>query len=179
MPNFRFLIVCGTLFALLLLATQPAAAHSGAPLRTVDARIGPYPMRIAYYTEPRGGQALVFSIEPLRETSSTLRYTVTAIPGTTVDAVPVRARLQTTPDHLNGVDGSVNLPVSGQWLLNIEVVGPQGLSSEDVPVLAGAPPAIPQWLGWLVGLTPIWAMTLVVLWQARRMPARPQVAAQP
>jgi hypothetical protein len=171
MRIFRFLIVCGTLCALLL-AAAPAEAHTGAALRTVETRIGPYPMRIAYYNEPRGGQALAFSIEPLTDAPSNLRYTVTAIPGTTVDAVPVKARLASAADHRNGVEGSVNLPVSGQWLLTIEVVGPQGLSSEDVPVLAGAPPAIPQWLGWLIGLTPVWAMLVFVIVQARRATRR-------
>lgn len=167
MRHFRFLIVCGTLLALLI-HVQSATAHTGEPLRSVEARIGPYPMRIDYYNEPRGGQALVFSVEPLADVPSYLRYTVTAIPGTTVDAVPVRARVEATADHPNGIDGSVTLPVSGQWLLNIEVAGPLGLSSEDVPVLAGAPPAIPEWLGWLIGLTPTGAMIALVIVLARR-----------
>lgn len=167
MRCFRFLIVCGTLCALLLNIAS-VSAHTDEPLRTVESRIGPYPMVIAYYSEPRGGQALVFSVEPTTNVPSDLRYTVTAIPGTTVDAVPVRARLLTTPDHPGGVEGSVHLPVSGQWLLQIEIAGPYGLSSEDVPVLAGAPPAIPQWLGWLIGLTPVWAMLTVVALGTRR-----------
>lgn len=168
MSTFRLLIVCGTLCGLLLLNVGWVSAHTGEPLRTVEKRIGMYPMQIAYYSQPRGGQALIFSVEPTAAITNNLRYTITAIPGTTVDAVPVRARLQTTPDHPGGVEGSVNLPVSGQWLLQIEVVGPYGQSSEDVPVLAGAPPTLPEWLGWLIGLTPVWAMLALVMIQARR-----------
>jgi hypothetical protein len=36
-----------------------------------------------------------------------------------------------------------------------------------VPVLAAAPPAIPEWLGWAVGLLPVWAIIVFVLAQAR------------
>lgn len=168
MSTFRFLVVCGTLCGLLLLNVGGVAAHTGEPLRTVEKRIGPYPIEIAYYSEPRGGQALIFSVEPTAAVPTNLRYMVTAIPGTTVDAVPVRAQVQPTADHPGGVEGSVNLPVSGQWLLQIEIVGPHGLSSEDVPVLAGAPPALPEWLGWLIGLTPVWAMLALVTVGARR-----------
>lgn len=166
MRNFRMLIVCGTLIALII-GGQPALAHEAGPLRSLDKRVGPYPVRVEYYTEPRGGQPLIFSIEPSAATSG-LRYTVTAIPGTTVNAVPVRATVYATPDHPNGVEGSVQLPVSGQWLLSIEIDGPQGLGTEDVPVLAGAPPAIPEWLGWLIGLLPVWAMAGFILAQSRR-----------
>lgn len=171
MRNFRFLAVCGILLGLLA-GTTSAFAHSDAPLRTITARGGPYELDISYYNEPRGGAPLVFSVAPESALNGPMRYTITAIPGTTVEAVPVKATLEDDADRPGGVWGQVNLPVSGQWLLSIEINGPLGPAQLDAPIVASAPSAIPVWLGWLIGLLPVWAMIGYILAQTRR----PQLA---
>jgi hypothetical protein len=165
MRKFYLLLAWSTLLTLFV---RPVAAHEGTPVRSVSVRVGPYPLMVHYYNAPRGGGALAFSIEPQDGQAVPQRYTVTAVPGTTVNAVPVNAVLAQDPAHEGGVDGSVSLPVSGQWLLNIEVDGPLGTSYEDVPVLAGPPPAIPEWLGWMIGLMPCFAMGAWLFSELRR-----------
>jgi len=60
------------------------------------------------------------------------------------------------------------LTVQGQWLLHIEVSGPQGQGTADVPLTAVAPPAIPEWLGWLIAGIPIAALLLFLSMQRAR-----------
>ena len=178
MPIFRLLAVCGILFGLLLAGAGEAAAQGSAPIKTINVRIGPYPMIVSYYTEAHGGQPLVFSIAPEAGQPGPTSYQVTAVPGTLVNAVPVKAVLEDDPEHAGGVKGTVNLPVSGQWMLSIDVDGPLGPRYEDVPVLAGAPPAMPEWLGWLIGLVPVWAIVVFVLLRARGASRAPLLQAR-
>jgi hypothetical protein len=155
-----------------LLAASPARAHEGEPLRTVQLRVGAYPLVVSYYNEARGGQALQFTIEPAPGAAAPTSYEVTAEPGTTTNAVPVRAAVAPDADLPGGVSGEVSLPVSGQWTLHIKVDGPLGASYGDAPLLASAPPAIPEWLGWLVGLAPLWAIGAAVALRLRPAAAR-------
>jgi hypothetical protein len=168
MRILRLLAICGILLGLTLTGAGRAAAQERTPLKTINVRIGPYPVTVSYYSEAQGGRALIFSIAPQVAPAGELRYQVTAVPGTLVNAVPVKATLSPDPEHASGVRGTVNLPVSGQWMLTIEIDGPLGSRSEDVPVLAAAAPAMPVWLGWAIGLLPIWAIVGFVLAQALR-----------
>ena len=168
MRNLRWLLLTGVLAALFFGGATPAAAHNTGPLKTFPVHIGPYPATVNYYSNPRGGQALQFTIVPDRSVRGPLHYQVTAVPGTSVDAVPVKAVLEPDVDNPAGTAGRVNLPVSGQWLLSVDVAGPLGPGAGDVPILAGAPPAMPEWLGWLIGLLPVWAILGFILAQARR-----------
>jgi hypothetical protein len=168
MRIFRLLAVCGILFGLALLNTGRAAAQAAQPIRTIDVQIGAYQVVVGYYSEAEGGRPLIFSIAPREALAGDLRYQVSAVPGTLVNAVPVKATLASDPERAGGVRGSVSLPVSGQWMLSINIDGPLGSGFEDVPVLAAAPPALPEWLGWAIGLLPIWAIVGFVLAQALR-----------
>jgi hypothetical protein len=172
MRSFRFLLVCGILFVLLLVGVGQAAAQDSAPTKTLQIQLGPYPVSVNYYNEPRGGEALIFSITPETEPPGPITYKVTALPGTTVNAVPVKATLEADPGRSGAVRGQVNLPVSGQWMLFIEADGPLGSAAEDVPILASARPAVPEWFGWMIGLIPVWAVIGFILAQARRTPRR-------
>ena len=172
MRNYRTLLVCGILFGLLMAGTGGAAAQENAPLKTIDVRIGPYPMRVSYYSEVQGGQPLSFGIAPQEGLAGAFQYDVVAVPGTTVNAVPVKAQLTPDPNRPGAVRGTVNLPVSGQWMLTVDITGPSGRGDADVPILAGAPPAMPEWLGWMIGLLPAWLIIGFVIRQALRPSAR-------
>jgi hypothetical protein len=159
----------GALGLFALLATGGYAHAQGSdPLRTFSAQLGPYPVVVEYYNAPSGGQALSFRVVPKNRAAAPSSYTVTAVPDTTLDATPVKATLAPDMDASGAVRGTVNLPVSGQWLLLIDADGPLGRGGGNAPVLASAPPAIPLWLGWLIGLTPVWAILVIVASRAPR-----------
>lgn len=168
MRRFHFLLLCSTLLAFVLAGASAVSAHDGNPMRSFTTRIGPYPVTVNYYNMPQAGEALLFDIVPTAGQVAATTYEVMAVPGTTVNAVPVRATIEADTHPASGVRGSVNLPVRGQLLLSITVDGPLGPSYDDVPVLAGTPPVIPEWFGWLIGLLPAWAMIGFIVMQMRR-----------
>jgi hypothetical protein len=155
-------------FSMVLITSHGSVlAHEGEPEAVASARIGPYLVEVRYFAAPVGGRELPFEIVPAGRGPAPALYDVLAVPGPATNAVPVYAQMMVAPDHAGAV-GRVNLPVSGQWLLNIEVDGPLGPAGGEAAVLAAPPAAaMPTWLAWLVGLTPVWATVGFVLGRGR------------
>jgi hypothetical protein len=142
-----------------------ATTHGTTPVRVVHVTAGPYPLTLNLYKDPaNAGYALPFAITP--QTQDTLTYTVISVPAPDIHATDVRAGL--TPDGHNGVNGAAEIPVQGSWTLHIIVSGASGSGVVDVPIAAVAPPAIPLWLGWLIGLIPIYGLFAFLLSQRGR-----------
>jgi hypothetical protein len=144
-----------------------ASAHYVAPQSQAEAQVGPYRLEVRYYGEPVGGRELQFEIVPTTGSETPTQYHAVAVPGPATNAVPVTTRLGST-DH-TGVTGAVNLPVSGRWLLSIDVDGPLGAASGDAPIMA-APPAeaMPAVLAWLIGTLPVSVSLTFVAWRVFR-----------
>jgi hypothetical protein len=164
MANVALLLVASA--AGLLMSAGPAGAHDMAPYSSTPARIGPYVLEVRYYSEPVGSRELPFEIVPIGGAPTPNVYAVLAVPGPSTNAVPVQARMQRATGHA-GASGLVNLPVSGTWLLNIEVDGPLGPAGGDAPIVAALPAAaMPEWLAWLIGTVPVSATLSFVLVRA-------------
>ena len=145
-----------------------ATTHGNTPVRVVHVTAGPYPLTLSLYKDPaNAGYALPFAITP--QTQSALTYNVTSVPAHGIHATPVRAGL--TPDGHNGINGAAEIPVQGIWTLHILVNGALGPGTVDVPITAVAPPPIPLWLGWLIGLIPIYGLLAFLLSQRGRKKA--------
>ena len=166
----RILLAIGILAVLVLvveivlsiLATQPGSI----PARVVHVNDGSYPLKVNLYKDPaNAGFTLPFSIITQQVKASSLSFSVSSIPASGVDATPIRAGLTSVA---NGVQGAAEISVRGSWYLSITVHGPAGQGSAVVPILATAPPAIPQWLGWLVGFIPLYGLLLFLLMQRDR-----------
>ena len=163
------LLVVGVLALLAVLVdlgvSIVATTHGNTPVRVIHVTAGPYPLTLSLYKDPaNAGYALPFAITP--QTQSSLTYNVTSVPAYGIHATPVRAGL--TTDGHNGVNGAAEIPVQGDWTLHISVNGSAGSGEVDVPITAVAPPAIPLWLGWLIGLIPIYGLLAFLLSQRGR-----------
>jgi hypothetical protein len=155
-----------------IMATQPGST----PARVVHVNAGPYPLTVNLYKDPaNAGFALPFSITVQQIKASSLSFSVSSIPDRGVDATPIRAGITSIAD---GVQGAAEITVRGSWYLQITVRGPAGQGSAAVPILATAPPAIPQWLGWLIGFIPLYGLLLFLLMQRGRKRARIAVMEQ-
>lgn len=133
-----------------VLATIP----SSQPARVVQVDAGPYPLRVSLSTDPaRAGFAVPFVIAPTDATAG-LSFAVASQPGPGVSATPVNDGVSADPAVPGGVRGAAEVPVQGAWSLSIAVDGPRGPGEVAVPFQATAPPAIPDWLAWLVGFVP-------------------------
>jgi hypothetical protein len=55
----------------------------------------------------------------------------------------------------------------GQWYLLLDLQGPSGAAQARVLETVAGPPPIPFWLGWLIGLIPLWGLIAFLCWQVR------------
>ena len=154
-----------------------ASTIHGAPVRFLNVTAGPYQLKLALYNDPLpAGDALPFSIAPAAGTQGPLSYTVTARSGPDVpsgsEAEGEVNMQQTTP---YGTPGSITLVTRGTWLLTIAVNGPAGQGQAVIPLTATAPPAIPTWLAWNLGLLPIYGL-LIFWWNQGRQEYKDTIA---
>jgi hypothetical protein len=102
------------------------------------------------------------------------------LPGPGTAARPGRAT--TTPGARPGVYVvTTSFSVRGAWVLAIDVSGVRGRGRAVVPVTVAAPGAIPQWLGWTIGLSPLAVLLPFLATQvraARRLRLRESPAAR-
>lgn len=155
------LLICGVVALVILLAdigiSVAATMHSNTAARVVQVQAGPYPLTVSLYKDPAdAGYALPFSIA----STQPLNYDVNTVPQTVVEATSVRASLSPDATNRNITQGTAEITVQGSWLLHIVASGPQGQGTADVLLSAVAPPAIPDWLGWLIGGIPVVGLLL-------------------
>jgi hypothetical protein len=163
------LITLGVEIVLSVAATQ----HGATPAKVVQVNAGPYPLTVSYYTYPaQAGFALPFAIAPQHSIAGALTYSVTSLPAPGMHATPVRASLAPNAHTPNGVQGAAEITVRGQWYLAITVSGPQGQGVAYAPVTATALPAIPGWLGWLIGMLPLYGLIAFFIIQRDRVRQR-------
>lgn len=158
-----------------------ATTHGSTPVKVVKVNAGPYPLTVNLYTYPaHASYALPFSIEPQRPINGTLSYSVSSVPDPgDVTATPVRAGLSPDSRVRNGIQGTAEITVQGLWNLDITVNGPSGPGEVSVPIEATAPPPLPTWLGWLIGLIPIYGLVIFLFMQRghrRNKPEQPTSA---
>ncbi len=166
----RLLLLVGIVALLVVLIelgfSVAATTHGSTPARVVHVNAGPYPLTINLYKDPaNAGYALPFSIAPQQGINGTLTYDVFSVPMHGIHATPVRASLSPDANIHNGVQGTAEITVQGNWTLRITVTGPSGTDVVEVPITATAPSAIPLWLGWLIGLIPLYGLLAFLLLQ--------------
>ncbi|HEX7735540.1 MAG TPA: hypothetical protein VF458_11785 [Ktedonobacteraceae bacterium] len=176
---FQFLLLIFGVIALLVVGGElaysiAATTHGSTPARVVRVQAGPYPLVVSLYTYPaHASYALPFAIAPQDSIPGTLTYSVTSTPAPSdVPATPVRASLSPDASVHNGIQGDAEITVQGMWTLDIVVTGSAGQGTASVPIIATAPPAIPLWLGWLIGFIPL-AGLLAFLYSQRSRKAKP------
>jgi hypothetical protein len=168
----RVLLAVGVVAVLVLLGeiglSLAATLPGSTPARVVQVKAGPYPLTVDLYKDPaNAGYALPFTISSPQARS--LTFDASTIPAEGVDATPVHASLTATA---NGAQGTAEITVQGAWTLEVDVNGPAGPGTALVPISATAPPAIPFWLGWLIGLIPLYGLLLFLLLQRKRKAAQ-------
>ena len=159
------LVVTGVAFYQIVLAST---IH-GAPVRFIDAQAGPYPLKLALYTDPiNAGDAIPFNIAVGPGTRGPLTYQVTASPGPGVPGSLAQGDVNAQQSTPYGVPGSITLVTRGSWTLHIVIIGPGGRGEAAIPLTAVALPAMPAWLAWNIGLLPVYGLLLFWVVQSRR-----------
>ncbi len=159
------LVVTGIAFYQIVLAST---IH-GAPVRFLTAQAGPYPLKLALYNDPiNAGDAIPFDIAVAPGTHGPLTYQVTASPGPGIPGSLAQGDVNAQQSTPYGVPGSITLVTRGPWTLHIVIAGPAGRGEATFPLTAVAPPAIPVWLAWNIGLLPVYGLLLFWIAQTRR-----------
>jgi hypothetical protein len=142
------------LLTALLIATS-GNALAGTPARSVTVAAGPYIVDINFMQNPPYvDQPLALTVVP-HDHNLKLQGRIVAQPGLGTDAVPLQSNLSATGDQSDMLMGSIRMPVKGAWQIVIELNGSKGPGSGSVNVTVGAPGAMPAWLAWLIGCTPL------------------------
>jgi len=159
------LIVTGVAFYQIVLAST---IH-GAPVRFINATAGPYPIKLALYNDPiNAGDAIPFNIAVVSGTRGSLNYQVTASPGPSVPGSLAQGDVNAQQSTAYGLPGSITLVTRGSWTLHIVITGPAGRGEAMILLTAVAPPPLPAWLAWNIGLLPVYGLLLFWLVQIRR-----------
>lgn len=159
------LIATGVAFYQIVLASS---IH-GAPVRFINATAGPYPFKLALYSDSiQAGNVIPFDIAVASGTSGELTYQVTASPGVGVPGSLSQGDVNAQQHTTYGVPGSITLVTQGAWTLNIGISGPAGRGEAAIPLTAVTYPAIPAWLAWNIGLLPCYGLLLFWVVQTRR-----------
>lgn len=172
----RLLLAVGVLALVVLIVeiglSLAATTHGSVPERVVRVNAGPYPLVVSLYKYPaNAGFALPFAVAPQTPIHGTLTYDVNSLPGDSVSATPVHASFSTDSAVGNGIQGDAEITVRGPWTLVINVNGPSGPATALVPITATAPPAIPEWFGWLIGFIPLYGLLIFLFMQRSRKKA--------
>ncbi len=156
---FRYLILTLSLLAFVLLCT--GASVESAPASTKTLAAGPYIIDFNMYQNPPPADApLEVTVVPHINTLHLQGY-ITVEPGLGTDATPLHFTLTATGGTNGALQATIRMPVRGAWNIVITLTGPQGQGSSQVAVTAAAPGAIPVWLGWLIGASPL---LLIAFW---------------
>jgi hypothetical protein len=148
---------------LLAFSVVTLTAGGASPLAMQNAEIGPYHLLLSFYSLPRAGQELNMTIESGIPGMSVQFSQSVLNPAKGTDGNTIAVTI--TPDNeAPGVyDVHVTPPVQGRWLLHLQVTGSSGIVPGDIPINVGGPPAIPTWLGWLIGLLPL-PLLIIFIW---------------
>src|SRR5262249_11978553 len=136
----------------------PVLAHDWAA-RTERRQEGPYLLEILLDRDPPlVGQPLGVAVRVWLDGAPLHGATVAVAgrpgPGTEATALPVLA-LVPEATEVGSWAGELVLPVRGAWELEVRVDGPAGIAQSGVGLVAASSTAIPIWLGWLIGLSPL------------------------
>jgi hypothetical protein len=154
------------------LGAIPALAH-GVPVKQAERDVGGYHLIVSEYADPAHvDQGLPITVWAADGSAPLDDAQLTAIgrPGLGTDATPTHvARLVEEPTEQGSYAAELAFAVAGSWDVEIDVDGPAGSGSVQVPVQVAAPAAIPVWLGWAIGLSPLLGVAWFASWNRREL----------
>jgi hypothetical protein len=97
-------------------------------------------------------------------------------PGSGTDGVNIPTALKAVGDNTGTLTATVQIPVRGAWNIAVELNGPQGPGNASVAVTVGAPGAMPPWVAWTIGASPL---LFIAFWVANQHRYRRKLMTNP
>ncbi|HEY0756187.1 MAG TPA: hypothetical protein VGD98_19685 [Ktedonobacteraceae bacterium] len=156
---FHVLGSCVALLALLLITSAGTGLNATASTQTLA--VGPYIIDFSLSQNPPPVDTpLDVTITP-HDSNAHLQGDITTEPGLGTDGTSLRFHLSATGEANGTLRTTIHIPVRGAWNIAITLTGSRGQATSQVAVTAAAPGAIPVWLGWLIGASPL---VIVAFW---------------
>jgi hypothetical protein len=150
-------------------------ASYSAPLQ-----VGPYSLTVEYNQWPiKAKKSLEMRIIP--QTGITgMKASIEFIPPKSLNDKPIIKQLHAYPGVSDAwVMQFGGFPTQGEWSSKYMIDGPQGHAEIELPLLIDKPPGIPVWVGWLVGLIPLYGLLYLGWNEIRRVrKLQPQIEHQ-
>lgn len=138
-----------------LIVTTGIANADSKPALSQTVSAGSYIVTINISKNPPfSSQPFDVSIVP-HNTAQKLSGKIIMEPGSGTDGVDIPTVLKATGDNTGTLQATVQIPVRGAWNIVAELNGPQGAGKASVPVTVGAPGAMPPWIAWSIGASPL------------------------
>ena len=144
--------------AILLALAPPAGA------RTDPFAAGPYSVAVTRADPVEVDHTTAFTLALTPPDGATV--VAVTLPGPGTPGRPGRATA-VPGDRPGAYVVTASFPVRGAWVLVLDVAGPRGRGRAAVPLTVAAPGAIPQWLGWTIGLSPLLGLAVFLVAQVR------------
>ncbi|GCE27429.1 hypothetical protein KDA_29130 [Dictyobacter alpinus] len=158
-------------FSILLLTTGIAqAADTQNRLqvaRTDTVSAGPYIIAVNLSKDPPFvDEQFDITIVP-RDASLKLSGKVIMRPGPGTNGINLPTQLTPVGDGKGSLKANVHIPVQGAWDIVTQLNGPKGPGEAKIQVVVGAPGAMPPWLAWLIGASPLVFIAFWIIHQHR------------
>lgn len=162
---------------LLLLMLVPASAFAHglqtSVAHTEQVVVGPYPLQLEFDSWPLRQAKNVQVVVHYPAGMEGLKGSLTMKPDRGVKGQTHKALLGSYPGVTDGwvLQAPGTFFSTGRWEWQFAVDGPQGSASGAIALRVEEAPPFPLWLGWLVGLTPLWGLLWFALRERRRVKA--------
>ncbi|GCF08197.1 hypothetical protein [Dictyobacter arantiisoli] len=149
----------GLLCLLILILTPSNARAATKPASSTTISAGSYIITVNLSQDPPyTDQPFTVSIMPQNKTIQ-LSGKIIMEPGSGTDGTNLPTDLTAAGDGT--LQATVHIPVRGAWNIAIQLAGPQGTGQASIPVVVGAPGAMPPWVAWTIGASPL---VLIAFW---------------
>lgn len=169
----RFTAALLVVLALAAFAPAAALAHGGnfEAVHTETVTAGPYKLTLEFDAWPvRQEKNLQITVHPNTPLES-IQAWVTITPGPGVKGKEIKnMKLMRYPGMTDG--WMMQFPGifgAGRWDWKFRVEGSQGPAEGQLSLRSDEAPPFPQWLGWAIGLVPLWGMIWFGVREARRV----------
>ncbi len=140
---------------LLLLTPTIALAAGDTPASIHTMAAGPYIVDIKLYEDPPFVDTLTDIAVVPHDRGLQLQGKVRVMPGPGTEAKPLQYTLSALNDASGTLRGQIRMPVRGAWDIQVQLSGTKGEGTATISTVVAAPGAIPTWLGWLIGSSPL------------------------
>lgn len=163
-------LLIGLLFVVLVPASALAHGLQTSVAHTEQVAVGPYRLQLEFDTWPLRQSKNFQMVVHYPAGLEGLKGHLSLKPDPGVKGQTQKLLLGSYPGVSDG--WVVQAPGSfgaGRWAWTFEVDGPQGSASQAITLRVEEAPPFPIWLGWLVGLTPLWGLLWFAVRERRRV----------